>query len=83
MFTLGNTITTRDEAQLWFEKTFDLSTVTLLGIWDSPFRGQFYVKVMFMTDPEVRKSNEAALNRLSGLWPEEKRVLLNWAEVHA
>jgi len=72
---------TRDQAQLWIEDTFDLSSVTLKGIWASPFRNQHIAKIEVMVAAEAKSSFQDGLARLRNIYPEEKRILLYWDEV--
>ena len=70
----------RETTQLWIEDVFDLSVVQLMGIWPSPFRGQFMAKVDVTIDNEVKKAFDSGLDRLRSIYPEEKRILLYYEE---
>ena len=74
---------TREQAQLWVEDTFDLSFITIKGIWPSPFRGQQIAKVEVVIAAEAKGSFNEGLSRLKNVYPEEKRILLYWEEVRA
>ena len=79
MLTLN--FTTRELAQLWIEETFDLSAVTIKGIWPSPFRGQVFAKIETIIAQEAKGSFEDGLSRLRNVYPESGRKVLYWEAV--
>ena len=79
MLTLN--LPTRDQAQLWIENAFDLSVVTIKGIWSSPFRGQHYARIEVVLASEAKSSFEDGLSRLRNVYPEKDRMMLYWDEV--
>ena len=72
---------TRELAQLWIEETFDLSSITVKGIWASPFRGQHYARLEVVVAQEAKGAFEDGLSRLKNVYPENGRKVLYWEEV--
>jgi hypothetical protein len=69
---------TREQAQLWVEDTFDLSLVSIKGIWASPFRSEQFAKIEVVIAEEARSSFNDGLARMKNVYPEDKRILLYW-----
>jgi hypothetical protein len=75
----------KQDAQLWIETIFDLSAVSVLGIWQSPIRDQHIAKVEVIIDEEIVGTFDDALNRMvrPGYNPDsyKDRKLLYWEKI--